>query len=86
MTRATCQAAIRETLTRLTETDASTVPLDADLGAAIGLDSLGHLELLSEMEDRFDVTIFEADSDAAATIGGMIDILETALADKKETA
>ena len=39
-----------------TEAVAETQPaMEEDLGAAIGLDSLGRLELLAEVEDRFDL-------------------------------
>lgn len=86
MNRKDVEKEIRRTLTRLAEVDMSTVPLDQDLGDAIGLDSLGRLELLSEMEERFDLTIYDIDSDKAATLGGMLDIVEAALAEQKEVA
>ena len=78
MTRADLELEIRNCLGRLSERDVDTVPMDAELGEAIGLDSLGRLELLSEVEDRLDITIYDVDSDKASTIGGMIDIVEHA--------
>ncbi len=86
MTQADMETAIRTALTRLTENDAQSLSLDADLSATLGLDSLGRLELLSEMEERFDVTIYDVDSESASTIRGMLSVVETALADQKETA
>ena len=86
MTRSDMETAIRNALTRLTEHDAHDLSLDADLAASLGLDSLGRLELLSEMEERFEVTIFDVDSESASTIRGMLSVVETALADQKETA
>ncbi len=78
MNRKDIEAEIRSTLTRLTEKDASDLRLNEDLGTAIALDSLGRLELLSEIEERFDLTILDLDSDKATTIGGMLDIVEQA--------
>ena len=73
MTRRKIEAEIRATLARLTDKDASDIGIDEDLATAIALDSLGRLELLSEMEERFDLTILDLDSDKASTIGGMLD-------------
>ena len=52
------------------------------LGAAIGLDSLGRLEMLAEMEDLYDVTIYDVDSEDASTIGDMLKILQNALSER----
>ena len=86
MKRNDIETEIRTTLTQLSEEDASHVAADADLSDAIGLDSLGRLELLSEMEERFDLTIYEIDSDKASTIAGMAEIVEAALLDQAEAA
>ena len=85
MTRTDMENTIRNALTRLTEIDAMDLSLDADLAASLGLDSLGRLELLSEMEERFDVTIYDVDSESASTIRGMLSVVESAIADAKET-
>jgi len=85
MTRTDMENTIRNALTRLTEIDAMELSLDADLAASLGLDSLGRLELLSEMEERFDVTIYDVDSESASTIRGMLSVVESAIADAKET-
>lgn len=82
MTRHDIETEIRAALTRLTEEEAAYIRTDQDLGTAIGLDSLGRLELLSEMEEQYDLTIHDIDSDRASTIGGMIDIVEVALAER----
>ena len=79
MTRKDLEKEIRAILTRVTEEDASRVGLDEDLAEAIGLDSLGRLELLSEMEEKFDFTIYDLDTNKISTIGGMLDIVEKAL-------
>ncbi|HKJ61270.1 MAG TPA: acyl carrier protein [Hyphomicrobiales bacterium] len=80
MNRSEIEREVRATLARLTEQDASGIAADADLGDALGLDSLGRLELLAEVEDRFDVLIEDVDMDKVATIEGIIDVAERTLA------
>ena len=67
----------RSSLEQLTELDLSEIASDADLGDAIGLDSLGKLELLTEVEDRFDMTFYDADTEGASSINGMIEMVLT---------
>lgn len=86
MTREEIETEIRRSLTRLTEHDVSQIAVEQDLGEAIALDSLGRLELLSEVEDRLDLTIYEADSEVTSTIAGMVAIVEKALKDRQEAA
>ncbi len=83
MTHRELETIVRKTLTRLTENDASAISSHDDLSSALGLDSLGRLELLSEMEERFDITIYDLDSDKVSSIAGMVGIIETALAEKE---
>lgn len=86
MTREEIETEIRRSLTRLTEHDVSQIAVEQDLGEAIALDSLGRLELLSEVEDRLDLTIYEADSEVTSTIAGMVAIVEIALKERQEAA
>lgn len=86
MTREEIEIEIRRSLTRLTEHDVSQIAVEQDLGEAIALDSLGRLELLSEVEDQLDLTIYEADSEVTSTIAGMVAIVEKALKDRQEAA
>ena len=79
MTRNKFEAEIRAILTRLTESDISAVKLDDDLTDVIGLDSLGRLELLSEMEEKFDVTIYDLNTDNISSISDMLDVVESAM-------
>ena len=79
MTRNDLETEIRAILTRLTETDVSAVKRDDDLTDVIGLDSLGRLELLSEMEEKFDVTIYDLNTDSVLTINDMLDVVEAAI-------
>ena len=86
MTRQEIETAIRSALAELTGEDIAAITPEEDLGAAIGLDSLGRLELLAEVEDRFDLFFPDADSESAGTITGMIDIVTRELARKEEAA
>ena len=81
MTRNDLETEIRAILARVTESDMSDVKLDDDLTTVTGLDSLGRLELLSEMEEKFDFTIYDLNTDKISTIYGMLDIVETALSE-----
>lgn len=78
MSRKEFENEIRTIISRVTEEDAFRVGLDENLADATGLDSLGRLELLSEMEEKFDFTIYDLDTDKIATIGGMLQIVEKA--------
>ena len=86
MTRKEIEAEIRRSLARLADQDVSSIPVEQDLGEAIALDSLGRLELLSEVEDRLDLTIYEADSEETSTVAGMLEIVERALKESLEAA
>ena len=86
MNRQDLEAEIRRTLTDLTDVDATEVPLDEDLSLELALDSLGRLELLSEVEDRLGVLIYDVDTSQIMTIGGMIELCETAMAQNTEQA
>ncbi|NNE87305.1 MAG: acyl carrier protein [Silicimonas sp.] len=79
MNRKNLETEIRAIITRVTEEDAFRVGLDENLADATGLDSLGRLELLSEMEEKFDFTIYDLDTDKISTIGGMLQIVEKAM-------
>lgn len=74
MTRNDLESRIREALTRITRQDARNVPTEADLAMAIGLDSLGRLELLAEVEDMLDVFFLDLDTADANSIGDFIAI------------
>lgn len=86
MNRQELEAEIRRTLAALTDTDVTDVSLDEDLSVELGLDSLSRLELLSEVEDRLDMLIYDADTAKATTIRGMIELCEATLAEQREQA
>ncbi|MEM7752375.1 MAG: acyl carrier protein [Pseudomonadota bacterium] len=79
MTRNDIEPKIRSILARVTSHSVSDLSIHDDLIDATGIDSLGRLEVLSELEEAFDVTIYDLDSDKISTIRGIIDVVETAM-------
>jgi len=77
---------VRAALEEQMQMDLSNVGLDDDLGDTIGLDSLGKLELLVVVEDKFDITFLEASTESASTINAMIDMTLAELARQNEAA
>ena len=86
MKRSEIEEQVRDALDALTDENVKAVPGGADLATAIGLDSLGRLELLAEVEDRFDLMFVDADVDSANTIDGMVDAVLRELDRTKEPA
>lgn len=81
MNRKDIEREIRTILSRVTEEDAFGVGLNEDLTNATGIDSLGRLELLSELEETFDVLLYDLESEKTSTIEGMVQIVEDALSE-----
>ncbi len=69
------EAWVRAAITRSCRTPADTVGLTEDLGAAIGLDSLGRLEVLAAIEDEFDFAFDDDALSSATTIQRMLDAI-----------
>ena len=86
MTRHDIETAVRDALAAVTGTDISAISADLDLGAALGLDSLGRLELLAEVEERFDLLFLDANTESATTIDGMVDTVLQELNRAREVA
>ena len=84
MNRREIEAEIRKSLARIAGRDVADVPIDRDLGDALGLDSLDRLELLSDVEERLDVILYDVDTTKASTISGMLEICETAIGERVE--
>lgn len=61
-----------------TETDAE-VTEATELVADLGLDSLGVMELVADVEDRFDLTIDEAELRDVASLGDVVEAIEKRL-------
>ncbi|MGR3514463.1 MAG: acyl carrier protein [Paracoccaceae bacterium] len=79
MNRTAFETEVRRILTRVTHQDVADVGLDDDLTDATGIDSLGRLEVLSEIEETFDVTIYDLDAEKISTLRGILNVVDAAL-------
>lgn len=81
MTQGEREAWLRATITRISGKPADRVALDSDLGEAVGLDSLGRLELLAEIEERYDFIFDNEALTAATTIGRILRSIDRQVSD-----
>lgn len=87
MTKHEIEYEIRDALTKITLQDVSAIPIDADLSQAIGLDSLGRLELIAELEEVYDTFLDDVEVGETNTIADLIEVaLHHIVPDIKETA
>jgi long-chain acyl-CoA synthetase len=67
---------LSELLTRITGRSAQNLTPDANLGSGLGLSSLERVELLSALEDLYQVDLSETEFANAATVGDMEKLLQ----------
>ncbi len=79
MTRDETEAWLRDLVTRISGKSASRTDLESDLGEAVGLDSLGRLEVLAEIEDEFDFFFDDNELVNASTLSKMLDAIDRKL-------
>ena len=70
---------LRDLVTRISGSSAEETDLEADLSEAVGLDSLGRLEVLAEIEDEFDFFFDDNDLVNASTLSKMLDAIDRKL-------
>jgi len=75
------EAWLRSVVTRISGRSAQRTAVDADLHEAVGLDSLGRLEVLAAIEDEFDFFFDDVDLINASTLARMLDATERRLAE-----
>jgi len=79
---------VRSVVAEHTETEAD-ITEKSELVADLGIDSLGVMEVVADVEDRFEMTIEESELQDVATLGDVVAAIEIRLKadDKlKETA
>lgn len=86
MTVAAREAWLRDAVSRISGNTADGVGPDEDLHEAVGLDSLGRLELLAEIEDEFDFFFDDNEVMAATTLGRILEAIEGKLRAPREAA
>jgi long-chain acyl-CoA synthetase len=75
---------LAELLTRITGRSAQTLMPDANLESGLGLSSLERVELLSALEDRYQVDLNETNFANAATVGDLEKLLHGTQRDRHE--
>lgn len=71
-------AEVRGVIREHTETDADLTE-GTELVADLGIDSLGVMEVVADIEDKFDLTIADAELRDVATLGDVVKAIETRL-------
>jgi acyl carrier protein len=59
---------------------------DADLEIDLGVDSLSQIEIVMELEERFDISISDEVADEIRTVGQVVDRVERLLAEPKSVS
>jgi long-chain acyl-CoA synthetase len=67
---------LSELLTRITGRSAQNLTPDANLESGLGLSSLERVELLSALEDRYQIDLSETEFANAATVGDLVKLLQ----------
>lgn len=70
---------LRDLVTRISGKSAAETGLEADLSETVGLDSLGRLEVLAEIEEEFDFFFDDNDLINATTLSRMLDAIDRRL-------
>lgn len=69
------QAAVAEKLGK----DVSEITVDKSFKDDLGADSLEVMEMVMDLEDKFDITIEDEDAEKLATVGDVVAYIETKL-------
>lgn len=67
---------VKEVLISTTNIDEGLVTLDASLKDDLGIDSLDSVEIVLELESRFDIKISDEELASIKTVGDIVKILE----------
>jgi acyl carrier protein len=78
------EAWVKAAITRACRNPADDVGVDEDLQSAIGLDSLGKLEVLAAIEDEFDFCFDDDALSNATTLQRILDAIDRKLALRAE--
>jgi acyl carrier protein len=76
---------LRQVISEAARVDVTLVDRDADLKEEIGLDSLSYLEVLAEIEERFDFTFEDEALEGPNTIAYVVEKIIEKLAPSERT-
>lgn len=68
---------VKENLAKQFEIDPETITMDTNLIDDLGADSLDVVELIMSLEDSFGITISDEDAAKLATVGTIVEYLES---------
>ena len=67
---------IKELLANQLDADESLMSMETNIASDLGADSLDVVELLSEIEDEFDIEIPDEDIETIKTIGDLVEYIQ----------
>ena len=74
---------VKDILADKLDMDRNKINLNSDLFNELGLDSFGSIEIVFELEEKFDIKILEADIEKAKTVKDITDYIAQRLEEKK---
>ena len=70
---------LRSLISKISGNSAAGIGVDDDLQQTLGLDSLGRLEVLAEIEDRFDFYFEDNETMNASTLSKILEVIDLKL-------
>ena len=68
---------VKEIILQELSVDADKVTLDANLKEDLGADSIDAVQIIMDLEDAFGIEIDTENADAIATVGNLVDYIES---------
>jgi acyl carrier protein len=75
---------VKDILADKLDMDRTKINLNSDLFTELGLDSFGSIEIVFELEEKFDIKILEADIEKAKIVKDIVDYISQRLEEKKK--
>ena len=75
---------VKDILADKLDMDRNKININSDLFNELGLDSFGSIEIVFELEEKFDIKILEADIEKAKIVKDIVDYIAGRLEEKKK--
>jgi acyl carrier protein len=75
---------VKDILADKLDMDRNKININSDLFNELGLDSFGSIEIVFELEEKFEIKILEADIEKAKTVKDIVDYIAQRLEEKKK--